>query len=317
MTPPLRVSVLISCFNYGRYIEETVASVLAQERPVDQVIVIDDGSTDDTPAYTEKAKALDPRVMVERTENRGQLAAMIRGIELANADVVCFMDADDLYKPGHTRSFAEAFERHPQVDYVYGDYEQFGDRTGVRRSFQAGRDHDHGRTALLAKYGLRTYGGVASTTAARRELLLPLLEMPDAWLSDWKVAADLAMNYFVSLAGGRKLYRFGDTVRYRVHGGNDHLAQAKLADSNWRMRRLRASRWVEQVSGLVCPGDALLGFIDREAKTIPRLSGVEYRNLVKTVARSPLSTYTQAMMLASLTGQRLKSMLGRRAVPDG
>ena len=311
MKSVLRLSVLISCYNYGRYIEQAVQSVLNQDRAVDEIIVIDDGSTDDSQTALHAVEAMDPRVVVERTENRGQLAAMLRGIELATGDIVFFMDADDLYKPTHIKAYAELFERHPYVDYLYGDYEEFEDRQGLHRSFQSGQDHDHGRTALLSKYGLSTYGGVASTTAARRELLLPLLHFPDHWITEWRVAGDLAMNHYVALAGGRKMYHFGDTIRYRVHGDNDHLQQAKRMDATWLMRRYKANRWVARVASEMCPGDALLQHIDRETRTTPRLSSTEYRHIARLVIRCPLPCIARCLLLTKITWQRLGTILSR------
>ncbi|MEM7624592.1 MAG: glycosyltransferase family 2 protein [Planctomycetota bacterium] len=309
MKPPT-LSVLISCYNYGRYVQEAVRSALEQTRPVEEVVVVDDGSTDDSWARLEALREADPRVVIERTENRGQLAAMVRGVELTSADIVFFMDADDLLKPHHTETLAAALERHPYVDYVYSDYEQFGDRQGIHRSFPAGRDHDHGRTALLAKYGLRTYGGVTSTIAVRRRTLLPLLDMPDHWITEWPAAGDLALNHFVSLVGGRKMYLHQDTVRYRVHGENDHLQVAKLPDNAWMERRFRANRWIQRVAGETCPGDALLPLIDRETQSTPRLSKIEHRNLVKLIMRSPLPASARWGSILAITKQRLKASLG-------
>ncbi|MEM6552395.1 MAG: glycosyltransferase family 2 protein [Planctomycetota bacterium] len=300
-----RVSVLISCHNYGRFVGEAVGGVLEQERPVDEVIVIDDGSTDDTPRYLEDVRAMDPRVVVERTKNRGQLAAMIRAIELSTGDLLFFLDADDLFKPGHTAAFLDVFERYADVDYVYGDYEEFGDRSGVHRSCWAGRDHDHGRTSLLSKYGLRTYGGVTSVAAVRRGIVLPLLELPDQWITEWRSAGDSALNHYVSLVGGRKYYRFGDTVRYRVHGGNDHLRLARQRDSAWMMRQFRTGRWVHRVASVVCPGDVLMQYLNREAETTPRLTGKEWRDLVKLVTRHPMPVFARLGLIGSITRQWL------------
>lgn len=311
MNSKLRLSVLISCYNYGRYLEQAVGSILEQERPVDEIIIIDDGSTDDTQSYCQAVQALDERVVIERTENRGQLAAMLRGIELATGDIVFFLDADDMYKPEHTKAFADLFESMPHIDFVYGDYEEFGDRQNIYRGFSSAKDHDHGRTALLCKHALRTYGSISSVAAARRELLLPLLRFPDDWITDWRVAGDLAMNLYASLAGGRKMYRFGDTVRYRVHGENDHLKQAQLADSNWRMRRFRANRWVARVASEMCPGDALLQYIDREVRTTPRISGIEYLNILKLLIRCPLPCLARVMLIVTITVQRLRAIFSR------
>jgi|YNPNPStandDraft_1061719.scaffolds.fasta_scaffold02918_6 glycosyltransferase involved in cell wall biosynthesis len=91
------VSVLVPCYNAGRWVGETLDSVLAQTyRPL-EIIVVDDGSTDDSAAVLERyAKQ---GVTVIRQENRGQTAALNRALELARGDFVQYLDADDLLHP--------------------------------------------------------------------------------------------------------------------------------------------------------------------------------------------------------------------------
>ncbi len=90
------VSVVIPAFDAEAYIEEALASVLAQSLAPVEVVVVDDGSRDGTAA---RAAAVDPRVRVLRQENRGVSAARNAGVSAAQGAWVAFLDADDAWEP--------------------------------------------------------------------------------------------------------------------------------------------------------------------------------------------------------------------------
>lgn len=91
-----RVSVVIPAFNCGWCIGQAIESVLRQTRPADEIIVIDDGSTDDT--WTRLGPYMS-RIRYERSANAGVAAARNRAIELATGDLLAFLDADDVWHP--------------------------------------------------------------------------------------------------------------------------------------------------------------------------------------------------------------------------
>ena len=120
-----KFSVAVPCYNYGHYLAGAVEAVLAQ-RDVDvDVLIIDDCSTDDTPAIG-RSLAEDPRVTyVRHPENRGHIATFNEGVDWAANDYFLLISADDILAPGALARAAYAFERHPSVGLVYGGVERF------------------------------------------------------------------------------------------------------------------------------------------------------------------------------------------------
>lgn len=91
------VSVVIPLYNKGKYIERALACVLAQTHEPLEIIVIDDGSTDDGPARVQKFK--DPRIVLKRQENKGPGVARNAGLGMAKGKYIAFLDADDEWYP--------------------------------------------------------------------------------------------------------------------------------------------------------------------------------------------------------------------------
>jgi glycosyltransferase involved in cell wall biosynthesis len=120
------VSVITATYNMGQYLEEAITSVLTQDHPYIQLIVVDDGSTDPyTPAVLERYED-DPRITVVRQANAGQTVAKNRGLAEARGEFVGFCDADNAWLPGKLSRQLEAFRVQPEVGVVYGDLQLIG-----------------------------------------------------------------------------------------------------------------------------------------------------------------------------------------------
>lgn len=92
------VSVVVPCYNYGAYLSTCLESVRAQTHPVFDIVVIDDGSTDDTSDVIRPFLS-DPRIRYHKQANSGQAAAKNAGVRHSRGDIVAFLDADDLWEP--------------------------------------------------------------------------------------------------------------------------------------------------------------------------------------------------------------------------
>src|SRR4051812_5809700 len=92
---PPTVSVVIPAYNYGRFLGAAIESVLGQSHAASEIIIVDGGSTDDTP---EVAKGFS-EVTYIRQENLGVCAARNRGVEASGGEYIAFLDADDTWEP--------------------------------------------------------------------------------------------------------------------------------------------------------------------------------------------------------------------------
>jgi glycosyltransferase involved in cell wall biosynthesis len=92
----MKYSVIIPTYNYGHYLPQSLQSALNQTVPANEIIIVDGGSTDNTPEVI-KPYLTDARIKYIRTENLGVSAARNTGIELAQSELIAFLDADDIW----------------------------------------------------------------------------------------------------------------------------------------------------------------------------------------------------------------------------
>jgi len=126
---PVTVSVVIPTHDRGRVVVEAIESALAQTHPPLEVIVVDDGSTDDTAERVGRLR--DARVRYLRRSHAGVSAARNAGIAVATGDLVAFLDSDDLWKPDKVEAEIAALARYPSAGGVFSDLEKVDGATFV------------------------------------------------------------------------------------------------------------------------------------------------------------------------------------------
>ena len=115
-----RFSVIVPVFNGGRFVDRAIESILAQTYRAVEIVIVDDGSTDNTRQVVARYGA---QVRYLASSNRGVSAARNLGAAAAIGDWLAFLDADDWYFPERLQWHAELIARDPSLDFLTGDYE--------------------------------------------------------------------------------------------------------------------------------------------------------------------------------------------------
>lgn len=118
----LTISSIIAVYNGREYLAEAIESIRGQSRPVDEIIVVDDGSTDDT---ADVAEGFGSPVRCIRQQNAGQSAARNHGVRASRGDLLSFLDSDDLIHPRKIERQLKRFDEAPQLMLVDGYAQNF------------------------------------------------------------------------------------------------------------------------------------------------------------------------------------------------
>jgi GT2 family glycosyltransferase len=116
-----KISIIIPAYNQARYLDRAITSALGQKDADVEVVVVDDGSTDETPAIIARFAA-EPRLKSVRQANAGLAGARNRGLAEAAGEYVCFLDADDFYDPEKCAKQAALLDANPDLGFVYCDF---------------------------------------------------------------------------------------------------------------------------------------------------------------------------------------------------
>lgn len=124
----MKFSIVTPSFGQGRFIRATIESVLGQAGPEVQYIVMDGGSKDET---VDVLRSYGNRLHWVSEKDKGQTDAINKGLKLADGDIVAYLNSDDIYLPGALAKVAAVFDQHPEVDFVYGDFQAIDEQGGL------------------------------------------------------------------------------------------------------------------------------------------------------------------------------------------
>ncbi len=134
----MKVSVVIATYNRASYVRQAINSVLSQTMQDFELIVVDDGSTDNT---ADALADFRDRIRYVRTENGGPASARNAGMALANGKYICWLDSDDYFHPAKLALQCAVLDRYPDIGMVYSNCSAFDDQ-GMWREFHLQSYHE-------------------------------------------------------------------------------------------------------------------------------------------------------------------------------
>lgn len=204
------VSVIINNYNYGCFLAQAIESVLRQTYPNWELIVVDDGSTDDS---VEVIKSYQDRLTAIFQQNAGQGEALNAGINQSQGEIICFLDADDYFHEDKLAKVVTAFLNHPewvQISHCWTSVDREGAPIGSGSTkLNQGDVRD-----LLLQWG-RYAMGITSALAYRRTALQKVLPIPTKRTE----AADTFLTVTIPFHGEVGCLN-EPLMFYRIHGKN-------------------------------------------------------------------------------------------------
>jgi hypothetical protein len=226
MSQPVAIDIVIDNYNYGRFLGAAIDSALAQGHPHSRVIVVDDGSTDQS---REVMKRYGDRITTVFKENGGQASAFNAGWAHCRGDLVIFLDADDLLLPEAATRVAAAFAARPgavRVQWRMEVIDESGRATGkvTPATHDLLPEGDLRRSILTFPFDLLRMA--TSANAFSTEALSRIMPVPEG---EFATSADWYLQHLVPLLGEVvSLSEVG--VAYRIHGGNSYQLARPVLD---------------------------------------------------------------------------------------
>lgn len=224
MTGQPLVSILINNYNYGRFLSAAIDSALAQTYSPIEVIVVDDGSTDNSRQVIE---SYGDRIHAVLKPNGGQASAFNAGFAASHGDIVCLLDSDDIFRPAKVSRVVEVLTGDASLGWFFDVVREFDDAGGQRP--QKASKHCIGEWDVreVTRAGSPPYIPTATSGLSfRRSLLGRIFPMPELMTIATGICHDVYIKW-VALAHDRGWMCGEELTLMRIHGGNAYTAQTE------------------------------------------------------------------------------------------
>ena len=230
------------CFNAAAHLERSVGSVLAQHMTNWELIAVDDGSSDDTWPALQVLARTDTRIRPVQQPNQGAASARNRGLKVAAAPLVAFLDADDTWEPNFLSSMCMALERAPDAGIAYCGWQQHGLGGGRDEPFVPPEYEGTDKVDVFLG-GCRWPIHAALT---RRTLIM------DAGKFDEALSSCMDYDLWLRLAPQVRLVRVPEVLAHYWHHGSGQITgnRARIALNHWRAQRKYLTAHPQQAARL-------------------------------------------------------------------
>jgi len=205
-----RISVIITCYNYESYVAQAIESVLNQTYENIELIIVNDGSTDDSDKIIKEYVKRNPGIIYINQKNHGVVYTRNMGMEIASGDYLCCLDADDFFNPDYIQRQYDYITKY-KVDVVYPNWQLLGD-LNYKTNFpefnfiEYQKQHLHIKPESLIR--------VSAIKHHNGKLKYAYIPETKARANDWA--------YFISLAANGLTFKLASDnyVNYRIKAGS-------------------------------------------------------------------------------------------------
>ena len=279
----MKTTCLINNYNYANFLPEAVNSALNQSVSFDEIIIVDDASTDSSAEVINTFTKETNVKSVLKEKNQGQLSSFNEGFLAATGDIIFFLDADDIYKSEYLENALKFYQRYQECDFLFCAYEKFGVAEGVFQEYNF--DADLGYSVIKTLCVGEWIGSITSTLSMRRKILQKILPIP--YVEDWRVRADDSLIWGSSVVGAKKFYMSCSSVLYRIHKNNNFYNDKSLdINTSFEYQRLfkRSTllNYISQKNSINIP--LFLAYTSlQELKTIPCPTKKDFSIYLRTI----------------------------------
>lgn len=227
------VSIILDNYNYADYLPNAIDSVLTQTYGDFELIIVNDGSTDESREIIEAYAAKDARIKPILKPNGGQASAFNAGFAASSGDIICFLDSDDYFAPTKLEEIVAAHSS--GYEYIYTD-NQSVDSNGKECVDNIKRYAYDGQNLFLVYYMSKYPGNVTSTISLTRRLTEMVFPLPNE--QGWRIQADDTIVFQAAMMGRAKFLDKKLTY-YRIHDANGHYGKKRSADYMYELLQKR------------------------------------------------------------------------------
>lgn len=304
MSPQPLISIVVPTYNCSRFVAQAVESALAQTYSPIEVIVVDDGSTDDT---REKLEPFQSRIRYRYQTNGGVSTARNRGIKEARGELIAFLDADDVWLPEKLMKQWESLQAQPECPLIHTDIYHLQEPAGERIRAQDQRER------LVGSCYLQLFWRNAITTSS---VLVRRSCLEEVGLFDEEIrgASTEDKDLWLRIARSHPFAYIGEPlVVYRLHETNGTGQQCKMAedehfvlakalksdpDLQFTLGRNRVRRWMSDLAFQAGYGNIDRGDLRRARKYFRA-----------AIAQGPMSPRNWAFWASTFIPQALRRPL--------
>lgn len=282
----MKTTCLINNYNYEDYVVEAVNSALKQSVPFDEIIIVDDASTDSSPFLLKEKFGHHPQIkLILNHQNSGQLNAFNQGYLAATSDLIFFLDSDDLYAETYLEEALKVYNNDPKCSFLFCQTEVFGHSQGTFVYYKSKHNkpvYNLGYSVVSTLYASAKVGASTSAISMKKEILDQFMPIP--FTDACRISADQFLNWGSSLVGAKKYYLKNSLVKYRVHSCNNWFNNAHYQESEPRYINLLAkNRFLNFVINRMQYSNRLYELASSEFETIPEPTFSQLRAYLKLV----------------------------------